>query len=181
MKTPKWTALIVLGSAAVLWAQPMAPVPAPMLAEPEHGLLEQAPPPIPGLAGLDLSPEQHEKLDKLQMSFLKETMPLGTDIRIKEMELAALWRADKLDTKSIVAKVKEIAEVRTRLEVARVMHQIDVYNILTPDQQSKVRKMLARGRGRFAGGWPRVFQPGMLRQHRGRCDRPHGIEPPDSD
>ena len=68
-----------------------------------------------GMRGLGLTEEQYQKLDELRIGHLKETMPVETDIEIREMELEALWRAEKLDGKKIVAKVREISALRERL------------------------------------------------------------------
>jgi len=99
-----------------------------------------------------MTPEQLDKMDALRIAHLKEVLPLQTDLQIKEMELAALWRADKLDAKKIVAKVKEISDARGKLELAKVNHQIDVYNLMTPEQR---KAMPGFGMGRFGRGMMR--------------------------
>jgi len=106
-----------------------------------------------GFGGLDMTNDQLDKFDQLRMNHLKEVMPLETDLEIKEMELEALWRADQLDSKKIIAKVKEIAGVRTQIELSRVNQRLGTYNLLTPEQREKGRKFLGR------------FMPGMGRGH----------------
>jgi len=142
-----------------------------------------------GFGQLDLTEAQHEKMDQLRMSFLKETMPLKTDIKLKEMELNALWRAEKLNTKAIVAKVKEIAGIRTKLEVARVNRRINRYNVLTPEQQKNARHMLGRrGRGKMRGmrrgmrqgrGQGRMMRQGRQGQGRMRQFAPPNVKESD--
>lgn len=165
-----WTTAVILGLAALTWAQPLATNPPPPGAvsapsvtdEPPHPCMMEPPVPqaMPGFARLGLTDEQKEKLEQLQMALVKQTAPLEADVRVRELELASLWRAEKLDAKAIVAKVKEIAEVKTKLEIARVTNRIDSYNLLTPEQQKQVRKMLLRGAGR-----------NRIRQHHGGQQR----------
>lgn len=103
----------------------------------------------------ELTDVQREQIQSLRIKHLKEVMPLETEIKIKRIELATLWQATKFDAKQIIAKVKEIGELRNKLELARVNHQIEIYNLLTPEQRKSFRPGMGMGMGR-----------GMMR---GRC------------
>jgi len=122
---------------------------------------------MPGPAMPDMTPEQLEKMDALRAAHMKTVMPIQTDIRVAEIELDALWRADKLDAKKIVAKVNEIGGLRQKLELAMVNHRIDMYNLMTPDQQKAMRKM-HMGRGMMGKGMGRGMR-GMMRGQMGGC------------
>lgn len=95
----------------------------------------------------NLTDEQKEQIQALRIKHLKEVMPIETDIKIKELELNALWLADKLDAKAIVAKVKEIADLRMKMELAKVNHKIEIYKILTPEQRKMLGPGIGLGRG----------------------------------
>jgi Spy/CpxP family protein refolding chaperone len=109
----------------------------------------------------EMTAEQQEKMDAMRIKHMKEMMPMQTDLRIKELELAALWRADKLEAGKIVAKVKEINDVRGKLELARVNHRIEMHSQLTPEQRKAMgpgmmggcggRRGMMRGRGMGRG------------------------------
>ncbi len=105
----------------------------------------------PGPAMPDMTPEQLEKMDALRTAHLKEMSPLRTDLQVKEIELDALWRADEPDAKKIIAKVKEIGDIREKMEVARINHQFDMRKLMTPEQRKAVRKMGMMGRGMCRG------------------------------
>jgi Spy/CpxP family protein refolding chaperone len=118
-------------------------------------------PAAPG--GLDLTTDQLDKMDQLRIGHVKEVKPLEADLEVKEMELQALWRADKLDSKRIIAKVKEIAGVRTQLELSRVNQQLGVYNLLTPEQRQKAGRFLGRMMGGMGRGQGRMMGRGKMR------------------
>ncbi len=124
--------------------QPMAP-PCQEMGMPGMGMMD-----MPGLTDA-----QREQIQSLRIKHLKEVMPLETDLRIKNLELAMLWQAEKLDAKQIVTKVKEIGELRNKLELARVNHQIEIYNLLTPEQRKAFRLGMGRGMMRGRGGMGR--------------------------
>ncbi|MGQ9707753.1 MAG: Spy/CpxP family protein refolding chaperone [bacterium] len=104
--------------------------------------------PMPAMAGWDipnLSDVQREQILALRIKHLKEVLPMESDIRIKQLELKALWQEEKFDAKQIVAKVKEIGELQTKLELARVNHRIEIYKILTPEQKKMFRPGIGHG------------------------------------
>lgn len=114
-----------------------------------------------------LTKEQHDQIDKLRLDHLKEMMPLETDLKVKELELGALWRADELNAKAIVAKVKEISSARGQLELARVNHRLAMYKVFTPEQRQMAQRFLGRfgfGQGRrgMRGGHGMMGEPGMM-------------------
>ncbi|OYD15617.1 hypothetical protein CH330_05130 [candidate division WOR-3 bacterium JGI_Cruoil_03_51_56] len=156
-KTSRWLAVVVVvaGLAFAGWAIAQEkPENAPAQAE-------------YGIRGLDLTTEQLDKVDLLRMDKLKEVLPMRTDIRIKEMELAALWRADEPSAKKIIAKIKEIGNLRTKLEIAKVNQKFGIYKILTPEQRKKAKRFLMgrRGRRTFRGQGHRMRnQPRRMRK-----------------
>jgi Spy/CpxP family protein refolding chaperone len=126
----------------------------------------------PGMQGMasmmpDLTADQQGKMDALKTAHLKEMLPLRTDLQVKEIELGALWRADEPDAKKIVAKVKEIGDIREKMEVARVNHLFDCRKLLTPEQLKAMKKM-GMGRGMMGKGMGRGMR-GMMRGQMGGC------------
>jgi Spy/CpxP family protein refolding chaperone len=144
-------AIVALAAFGIALAQP-----GPMLGRGRHkSAVEPAEMP-------EMTAEQLDKMDGLRISHLTETAPIRTDLRIKEMELAALWRAEKLDGKRIVAKFKEISDLRAKLELAQVNHQLEVYNLLTPEQRKAWRPPMMGGRGMMRGMGRRMMQGAMI-------------------
>lgn len=109
----------------------------------------------------DMTPEQLEKIDALRTAQVKAMVPLRADLKVKEIELDALWRADEPDAKKIIAKVKEIGDIREKMEVARINHQFEVRKILTPEQRKAMKKM-GMGPGMMGKG-KRCGMRGMMR------------------
>jgi Spy/CpxP family protein refolding chaperone len=141
----------------------------PMMDKPDQ-------PAMPGMMGMipDMTPEQMDKFDAMRVSHMKTVMPIRTDIQVAEIELDALWRAEKLDAKKIIVKVNEIGGLKQKLELAMVNHRIEMHNSLTPDQQKAMRKMhmgggpgMMRGMGRgMKGGMKGAGSQGQM----GQCD-----------
>jgi Spy/CpxP family protein refolding chaperone len=143
-------------------------------------------PTSPGMRGMkgmmsgsaipDMTPEQMEKMDVLRTALVKEMLPLRTDLRVKEIELDALWRADEPDAKKIIAKVKQIGDIREKMEITRINHRFEMRKLMTPEQRKAMKKMgmhpgmmrgrMGRGMGRGMRGRMRGDKDG------GHCDGP---------
>jgi len=124
----------------------------------------------PGMQGMaammpDMTPDQLAKIDALREAHLKDVLPLRTDLQVKEIELQALWRADEPDAKKILAKVKEIGDVREKMEAARITLMFDCRKLMTPEQLKAMKKM-GVGRGMMGRGMGRGMR-GMMRGQMG--------------
>ena len=164
MKRTALTAIAAVALAGLMWAQPGPGAAAggagmPMTARPDQPAMPGMGGPMGMMANMpDVTPEQMEKCDALRVAHLKVVMPIQTDIQVAEIELDALWRADNIDAKKIIAKVTEIGGLRQKLELAMVNHRIDMYNLMTPDQRKAMKKM---------GMGPGMKGKGMGRKMRG--------------
>ena len=105
----------------------------------------------------DLASDQWMKMDAAKTSYLRTVGPLQTDLAIKKLELAALWRADNIDSKKIMATVNEISAVKAKLEAAKTDRMIAMFNMLTPDQRKSMRMGMH-------GMMQRRMMPGMMMQ-----------------
>ena len=120
---------------------------------------------MPGPAMPQMTAEQLEKMDALRTAHVKEMVPLRADLKVKEIELDALWRADEPDAKKIIAKVKEIGDLREKLEVAGINHRFEMRKLMTPEQR-KAMKGMGMGRGMMGRGMG-CGKRGMMRGQMG--------------
>jgi Spy/CpxP family protein refolding chaperone len=95
-------------------------------------------PKIPRHNLLNLSPEQKTKLKELRENFRKETVFLRNDIKIKRLEIQTLWTVPKPDKEKIIAKQKELMDLKTQLKLKAIDYRIEARNTLTPEQAAQV-------------------------------------------
>lgn len=154
----KHTALVALMIVAVVGFAIAQPGPAGTVQAPMAGGMQGM---MHGAAMPDMTPEQMEKMDALRTAQVKAMAPLRSDLKVKEIELDALWRADEPDAKKIIAKVKEIGDIREKMEIVRINHQFDMRKLMTPEQR-KAMKGMGMGRGMMGKGMGRGMR-GMMR------------------
>ena len=94
---------------------------------------------------LGLSPAQVQALERLRNDFQREAIKGDADLRVGEMDLAALLKADPVDMAKVEAKVREIERWRADLRIARIRAIERGKAQLTPDQRAKLQSMLDPG------------------------------------
>ncbi|HEV8310908.1 MAG TPA: Spy/CpxP family protein refolding chaperone [Methylomirabilota bacterium] len=96
---------------------------------------------------LGLTPEQQSRLEALRGEFTREQIRREAEIRIAEMDLAALLEQDLLDMGKVEAKIREAAKLRSDLRIERLKTLEQGKALLTPEQRGRLRSMLGPAGG----------------------------------
>lgn len=108
------------------------------------------------LAKLNLTDEQVAKTQTLREAHLRETIPPRNQLFSKRAELRLLWTQTSPDQEKIIAKQKEINELRGQLQEKATRYRLEFHKILTPEQQARLMAYRL-GRGCCASGnWGRM-------------------------
>src|SRR5262245_36327524 len=106
-------------------------------------------------AELGLSADQVSRLETLRDDFTREAIRRGADIRIAELDLAALLEKDPVDLTKVETKVREVAQLRADLRIARLRTVEQGKAVLTPEQRTRLQAMLSGGMMHHgSGGMP---------------------------
>jgi Spy/CpxP family protein refolding chaperone len=117
---------------------------------------------IAGIAGLDLSPEQTERIGALRESHRRDIKPLQEQLIGKGRQLRELWLATTPERERIMVLQREVHDLRGRLLEKLAAYRLEVLQMLTPEQQAKTRAFETERRiGRMgAAGMNRSTSPG---------------------
>jgi Spy/CpxP family protein refolding chaperone len=96
-------------------------------------------------AELGLSADQVGRLETLRGDFTREAIRRDADIRIAELDLAGLLEQDPVDLSKVEAKVREAAQLRADLRIARLRTVEQGKAVLTPEQRTRFQTMLSGG------------------------------------
>jgi Spy/CpxP family protein refolding chaperone len=115
-------------------------------------------------AELGLSAEQVQRLETLRSDFAREAIRRDADIRIAELDLAGLLGQEPVDLVRVEAKVREAAQIRAELRLARLRTIEQGKAVLTAEQRTRLQGLLAgmHGPGHRSGA-PRSAGSGALR------------------
>ncbi len=148
---------LVLGVAVAATAQPRRGGP-------------PGPPPGPDLPDqLKLTLQQKQKIVELRAATLKKAAPAEVDLRVKHVELEALWLQDQPRRDAILKKLGEIDSLHAKAREAWIDFELGMLKLLTPAQRQSLAQM--RGPGHM-GGPGMGHGPGM-----GMGRGPHGFGP----
>jgi Spy/CpxP family protein refolding chaperone len=101
---------------------------------------------------LGLTPDQASRLETLRQTFSRDAVRRDADIRIAEMDLAGLLDKEPLDLAKVETKIKELAQLRAELRIARLRAIEQGKAVLTAEQRTKLQALIgtpsrAAGRG----------------------------------
>jgi Spy/CpxP family protein refolding chaperone len=99
---------------------------------------------------LNLSDKQLASMKELRNSFHNDTRDLRYNLEIKRIEMRKLFTDPKTDDATLLAKQKEISELRQQLSEKKAQMKIEWRKILTPEQIMKLDKMPHK---RHGGKW----------------------------
>ena len=109
---------------------------------------------------LNLTDDQKARIKTLREAHLRDVKPLQDQIFSKRGDLKLLWLQQNPDKEKILAVQKEIRAIRDQMQEKATAHRVDVFNILTPEQQDKAREAQSRRRPRPQGMPGGMMGPG---------------------
>lgn len=95
------------------------------------------------MGAMNLTPDQAGKLFDLKQKFMNDTANVRKQMMVKHAELAALWKAQTPDEKAIVAKQKELNDLKSQMQEKSVAFRLAA---------RQIAPQLGQG---FGGGWGR--------------------------
>jgi Spy/CpxP family protein refolding chaperone len=94
---------------------------------------------VASVPGLNLTAEQTEKISVLREAHLREIRPLLGELFGKGKGLREMWLAKTPDRERIMALQREVHDLRGRLLEAFAAYRLEVRQMLTLEQQEKLR------------------------------------------
>lgn len=102
-------------------------------------------------AALGLSEQQADRLREIMLNTAKATVKTRADLEVHGIELAEMLRVDKPDHDAVLKKAQEISDLRGQMMKQHLGALLAAKDVLTPEQQKKIRSFigghLAQGAG----------------------------------
>lgn len=103
---------------------------------------------------LGLSDEQVSRLEALRGEFAREAIRRDADIRIAELDLAALLAQNPVDLARAETKIRELGQLRAELRIARLRTLEQGKAVLSAEQRQKLGALADSMAGHHAGPRP---------------------------
>ena len=95
---------------------------------------------------LGLSGDQVKKLEQLRDNFQKQSIRHDADLRIVELDLAALLDHDPVEMGKVEVKVREAEKLRADLRIARIRAIEQAKGVLNAEQKKKLQEITSESR-----------------------------------
>jgi len=83
---------------------------------------------------LQLTEDQVTRLQEIRESYLRDTLVWRNELIIKRFDLKDLLANPQADPVQVLAKQREISNLESRIQERAVRHQLQIRQILTPEQ-----------------------------------------------
>ena len=93
-----------------------------------------------GLAALNLSSEQRDKIAAIQEENRRKNWDAMGQIRAEQFKLRQMYNADKVDSNAVAEQQKKVDELRRQVLKSRVDARNQITAILTPEQRKQFRQ-----------------------------------------
>jgi Spy/CpxP family protein refolding chaperone len=93
-----------------------------------------------GLAALNLSDEQRDKIAAIQEENRKKNWDRMGQMRSEQFKLRRMYYADKVDPAAVAEQQKKVDDLRRQLIQSRVEARNQVQAVLTPEQRKQFRQ-----------------------------------------
>jgi Spy/CpxP family protein refolding chaperone len=93
-----------------------------------------------GLAALNLSSEQRDKIASIQEENRKANWNAMGQMRAEQFKLRQMYNADKIDSNAVIEQQKKVDELRRQMVKSHVEARNQINAILTPEQRKQFRQ-----------------------------------------
>ncbi|MFC1848691.1 Spy/CpxP family protein refolding chaperone [candidate division CSSED10-310 bacterium] len=100
---------------------------------------------------LDLSDKQLTNIEQICAPVEKETIQLRADIQILRTDIQAEMDKEKPDRAKVFALIDDVSKLESQLHKSHITVRLDINEILTPEQQEKVKTFHQKRRMREKG------------------------------
>lgn len=128
-----------------------------------------------GLDRLDLSDDQRETIKEMRVAHRQQAVLRRGEMASLRAQLQAELMNDDLNESKVRSLSKQISDLRSEADAARLDHRLAMRKVLTPEQREKLQEMRMNGPRFGKRGGPGMHQgrggrggPGLHGGHHGR-------------
>lgn len=84
---------------------------------------------------LNLTTEQESKIEALRLTHEEEMINLRNELDLKELEMKKLNSSNNVSRNDVLKLTRELSEIKSKMDIAKAEHRMDVYDLLNSDQK----------------------------------------------
>jgi Spy/CpxP family protein refolding chaperone len=89
---------------------------------------------------IGLTQEQVTKIEKMQELHQETFIRKQADIKVKELKFNSFMKQDQINRSKMEKMIREIAKMKTDVQISHINYLLDLKNLLTPEQVQKLEE-----------------------------------------
>lgn len=98
---------------------------------------------------IGLTEDQVSKIEKMQELFQETAIRKSADIKIQSLKLRSYLKDDQINRKKMGKMIRDIAKMKTDMQIDRMNYLLDLKSLLTPEQLTKIEELKKKKRHRM--------------------------------
>lgn len=90
---------------------------------------------------IGLTSEQVDKIEKITNGFQETAIKKQADIKVKGLKVRSYLKEEQVDRKKMESMIREIAKMKTDMQIDRMNYLLDLKDLLTPEQIGKIESL----------------------------------------
>lgn len=91
---------------------------------------------------LDLDDETVKKIKELKLKHREEMIDYRSKVEKAKLELERILMEDRLDTRKLLSRYKEIAKLKEEIEIKKIEHKVNIYDLIPDDNKDDAKDIL---------------------------------------
>lgn len=99
---------------------------------------------VPGediVSFLDLDENTEKKIKDMQLNHKEEMIDYKSKIEKLELEIERILIEDRLDTRKLLSKYRELAHLREEIAIKKIEHKINIFNLIPEDKKKDAKDL----------------------------------------
>lgn len=97
---------------------------------------------------INLTEDQVTKIEKMESTHRENSIKRDADIKVLQLKFDSYLREEKINRAKLEKMVREIAKLRTDMQVENINHLLDLRELLTAEQLAKIDEFKKKMRHR---------------------------------
>jgi Spy/CpxP family protein refolding chaperone len=97
---------------------------------------------------LNLNMEQEDLISKMRLEHQSKMIDLTSELKKKVLEKKKILLNENISRDEMLGITREISEIKNKIELLRINHQMDIYDVLDANQKSTWKNLQLKNDGR---------------------------------
>ncbi len=91
---------------------------------------------------LDLDEKTEKEIEEMELEQREKMIDTRSKIEKLNIEIERILMEDRLDTRKLLSRYKEIAKLKEEIEIKKIEHKVNIYDLIPDEKKKDAKKIL---------------------------------------